>query len=332
MATYFRRREFIAALGGAAFGWPLAVDAQQPAMPVVAFLRTGSADANARNVAAFRKGLNETGYIEGQNVTVEYHWLEGQIDRLPVLMADLVRREVAVIATPGTVQVALAAKAATTTIPIVFGEGEDPVRFGLVASLARPGGNATGVNFFAGEVVAKRLQLLHEMVPTAVRIAVFVDPTNASATENTLREVQAVAPAVGLQIQILKASTISEIDAAFAVLERDRPDALFIGPDAFFVSRAVQFVALTARDKIPATYVNRDFVAAGGLMSYGTDLADMFHQVGVYTGRILKGAKPADLPVQQLSKFEFAINLQTARALGIEVRPDVLSIADEVIE
>jgi ABC-type uncharacterized transport system substrate-binding protein len=327
-----RRRDLIKGIAGSTIAWPLAARAQQPALPVVAFLRTGSPDGNARNVAAFRKGLDETGYVEGQNVTVEYHWLESQIDHLPALMADLVRRQVVVIATPGTLQHALAAKAATTTIPIVFGEGEDPVRFGLVASLARPGGNVTGVNFFAGEVVAKRLLLLHEMVPKAVRIAVLVDPTNASATENTLREVQDAAPAIGLKIQILNASTISEIDAAFAVLERDRPDALFIGPDAFFVSRAVQFVALTARDKIPATYVNRDFVAAGGLMSYGTDLADMFHQVGVYTGRILKGAKPADLPVLQLAKFEFAINLKTARALGIDVPPAVLSIADEVIE
>jgi ABC-type uncharacterized transport system substrate-binding protein len=305
-----RRRDLIKGIAGSTIAWPLAARAQQPALPVVAFLRTGSPDGNARNVAAFRKGLNEAGYVEGQNVTVEYHWLESQIDHLPALRADLVRRQVVVIATPGTLQHALAAKAATTTIPIVFGEGEDPVRFGLVASLARPGGNVTGVNFFAGEVVAKRLLLLHELVPKAVRIAVFVDPTNASATENTLREVQDAAPAIGLKIQILNASTISEIDAAFAVLERDRPDALFIGPDAFFVSRAVQFVALTARDKIPATYVN--------LMSYGTDLADMFHQVGVYTGRILKGAKPADLPVLQLTKFEFAINLKTARALGID--------------
>jgi ABC-type uncharacterized transport system substrate-binding protein len=312
--------------------WPLAARAQQGAMPVVGFLRTGSADANARNVAAFRKGLNETGYIEGQNVTVEYHWLEGQIDRLPVLMADLVRRQVAVIATPGTVQVALAAKAATNTIPIVFGEGEDAVQLGLVASLARPGGNVTGVNFFSGEVVAKRLRLLHDLVPKAVRVGVLLDPANASSAKNALREVQDAAPAIGLQIQILNASTIGEIDAVFASFARDRPDALFVSPDAFFVSRAVQFVTLTARDRIPATYVNRDFVAAGGLMSYGTDLADMFHQVGVYTGRILKGAKPADLPVMQLTKFELAINLQTARALGIEVPPALLSIADEVIE
>ena len=286
---------------------------------------------NARYVAAFRKGLNETGYVEGQNVTVEYHWLEGQYDRLPALMADLVRRQVAVIATPGNVP-ALAAKAATATIPIVFGVGDDPVKLGLVASLARPGGNATGINFFVQEVVAKRLRLLHELVPKAVRIAVLVNPANASAAETTLREVQEAAPTIGLQIQILNATTIGEIDAAFAILARERPDALFVAGDAFFISRRVQFATLTARDRIPATYSVREHVAVGGLMSYGTDLADAFRQVGVYTGNILKGAKPADLPVMQSTKFEFVINLQTARTLGIEVPPGVLSIADEVIE
>ena len=327
-----RRREFITLLGGAAAAWPLAARAQQPAMPVVGFISGGSADASARFVAAFRKGLNETGYVEGQNVTVEYHWLEGQYDRLPALVADLVRRQVAVIATPGSIAAALAAKAATATIPIVFGVAEDPVQLGLVASLARPGGNATGINFFVQEVVAKRLRLLHDLVPKAVRIAVLVNPANASTTETTLREVQEAAPTIGLQIQILNATTIGEIDAAFATLARERPDALFVAPDAFFTSRRVQFATLTARDRIPAAYANRDLVAAGGLMSYGTDLADMFHQVGVYTGNILKGAKPADLPVLQSTKFEFVINLQTARALGIEVPPGVLSIADEVIE
>ena len=318
-------------LGGAA-AWPLAARAQQPALPVVGFINGGSADASARCVAAFRKGLNETGYVEGQNVTVEYHWLEGQYDRLPALMADLVRRQVAVIATPGTTPAALAAKAATATIPIVFGVAEDPVQLGLVASLARPGGNATGINFFVQEVVAKRLRLLHDLVPKAVRIAVLVNPANASTAETTLRDVQEAAPTIGLQIQILNATTIGEIDAAFATLARERPDALFVAPDAFFTSRRVQFATLTARDRIPAAYANRDFVAAGGLMSYGTDVADMFHQVGVYTGNILKGAKPADLPVLQSTKFEFVINLQTARALGIEVPPALLSIADEVIE
>jgi putative ABC transport system substrate-binding protein len=326
-----RRREFITLCGGAALAWPLPVRAQQRAMPVVGFLRVGSADANARYVAAFRHGLSETGFVEGQNVTVEYHWLEGQLDRLPALMAELVHRQVAVIATPGD-EPSLAAKAATATIPIVFAVGQDPVRLSLVASLARPGGNATGVNFFGQEVTAKRLRLLHDLVPKVVRIAMLVNPANASVAENTLREVQEAAPSLGLQIQILNATTIGEIDAAFAALSRERPDALFVAGDQFFTSRAVQFATLTAVNKIPATYSNRDFVATGGLMSYGTDLADAFRQVGIYTGKILKGAKPADLPVLQLTKFEFAINLQTARALGIDVPSGLLSIADEVIE
>jgi putative ABC transport system substrate-binding protein len=327
-----QRREFITLLGGAAATWPLAARAQQPTMPVVGFIRDGSADTNARNVAAFRKGLNETGYVEGQNVTVEYHWLEGQYDRLPALITDLVRRQVAVIATPGFTPAALAAKAATATIPIVFGVTQDPVQLGLVASLARPGGNATGINFFANEVVAKRLRLLHDSVPKAVRVALLINPANGPSAESTLRAVQEAAPTIGLQIQILNASTIGEIDAAFATLAHERPDALFVAGDSFFTSRRVQFATLTTRDRIPAAYGQRDFVAAGGLMSYGTDLADMFHQVGVYTGSILKGAKPADLPVLQSTKFEFVINLQTARTLGIEVPPGVLSIADEVIE
>ena len=280
-------------------------------------------------MAAFRKGLNETGYVEGQNVTVEYHWLEGHYDRLPALLADLVRRQVAVIATPGTVP-SIAAKAATATIPIVFGVGNDPVKLGLVASLARPGGNATGINFFVTEVVAKRLRLLHDLVPKAVRIAVLVNPKNASVT--TLREVQEAAPTLGLQIQILNASTIGEIDAVFATLARERPDALFVEGDAFFLDRRVQFVTLTVRDRIPATYSVRELVTAGGLMSYGPDLADAVHHIGVYTGSILKGAKPADLPVVQSTKLELVINLQTARALGIEVPLYLQQIADEVIE
>jgi putative tryptophan/tyrosine transport system substrate-binding protein len=326
-----KRREFITLIGGAAVAWPLTGRAQQPALPVVAFIREGSADASARFAAAFRKGLNETGYVEGQNVTVGYHWLEGQYDRLPALMADLVRRQVAIIATIGNVT-SLAAKAATATIPIVFGVGDDPVKLGLVASLARPGGNATGINFFVQEVVAKRLRLLHELVPKAVRVAVLVNPRNASAAESTLRGVQEAAPTIGLQTQILNASTIGEIDAAFATLARERPDALFVAGDAFFLDRRVQFATLTARDRIPAAYSVREPVAAGGLMSYGPDIADAFRQVGVYTGSILKGAKPADLPVLQSTKFEFVINLQTARALGIEVPPGVVSIADEIIE
>jgi ABC-type uncharacterized transport system substrate-binding protein len=326
-----QRRQFISVFGGAVV-WPLAAHAQQQALPVVAFLRTGSADSNDRNVAAFGKGLNETGYIEGQNVRVEYHWLESPYDRLPGLIADLVRRQVAVIATVGTAQVALAAKAATATIPIVFGEGVDPVGLGLVASLAQPGGNATGVNFLVTEVTSKRLRLLHDMVPKAVRVALLVNPANANSAKTTLGEVQEAARTVGLQIQILNASTIGEINVAFATLERERSDALFVGGDAFFLSRRAQIVTLTARDRIPATFPLRDFVEAGGLMSYGTDISDAFRQVGVYTGKILKGAKPVDLPVLQATKFEFVINRQTSRALGIEVPPGVLSIADEVIE
>jgi putative ABC transport system substrate-binding protein len=326
------RRQFMSALGGAAAAWPLAAHAQQPAMPVVGVVNSGSANAFAPGVAVFRKGLNEAGYFEGQNVTVEDHWLEGRYDRLPALMADLVRRQVAVIATTGNVPAALAAKAATATIPIVFGTGEDPVQLGLVESLARPGGNATGINYFLNEVIAKRLRLLHDLVPKAVHIAVLVNPANAPSAASTLREVQEAAPTIGLQTWILNATTIGEIDAAFATLARERPDALFVAPDGFFTSRAVQFATLTARDRIPAAYAVRELVAAGGLMSYGTDLADMFHLVGVYTGKILNGAKPADLPVLQSTKFEFVINLQTARALGIEVPSGVLSVADEVIE
>jgi len=326
-----RRREFIALFGSVA-AWPLGVHAQQPSLPVVAFVSSRSADASVRVATAFRKGLSETGYVEGQNVTVEYHWFEGKYDRLPALLADLVHRQVAVIAVPGSTPGALAAKAATTKIPIIFGVAEDPVRLGLVDNLARPGGNATGINFFVGEVIAKRLRLLHDMVPKAVRVAVIVDPGNVSNTETTVQVVQEAARSLGLQIEIANATTISEIDAVFASFARERPDALFVAPDGFFVSRAVQFATLSARDKIPATYPERDMAAVGGLMSYGTDIPDMYRQVGVYSGSILKSAKPSDLPVLQSTKFEFVINLQTARALGIEVPRDLLSIADEVIE
>jgi putative ABC transport system substrate-binding protein len=327
-----QRRDFITLLGGAAVAWPLAARAQQPALPVVAFINAGSADGSAVYTAAFRKGLNETGYVDGQNVTIEYHWLEGQSDPAPVV-ADLVRRRVAVIATPASNAAVIAAKAATATIPIVFGVGEDPVQLGLVASLARPGGNATGINAFVQEVLAKRLGLLHELVPKAVRVAVLVNPANGTIAETTLRHVQDAARTIGgLQIDALNASTIGEIDAAFASFTRARPDALFVGPDGFFASRRVQIATLTAVNKIPAAYGNPDYAAVGGLMSYGTDLADMFRQVGVYTGDILKGAKPADLPVLQPTKFELVINLQTARALGIEVPPGLLATADQVIE
>jgi putative ABC transport system substrate-binding protein len=327
-----RRRDFVILLGcGTVAAWPLAASAQQPAMPVVGLVNVRSPDASARDAAAFYKGLNEIGYIEGQNVTVEYHWV-GQYEHLPSLMADLVRRRVAVITTPGSNPVTLAAKAATTTIPIVFGVGEDPVKLGLVASLARPGGNLTGINAFANEITAKRLGLLHELVPKAVRVAVLVNPTNTSAAEPTLRDIPEAARAIGLQIQVLNASTNREIEAAFAVFARDRVDALFVASDAFFVSRRVQFATLAASYRIPASYPTREVVEVGGLTSYGTDILDMFRRVGVYTGQILKGAKPADLPVVQSTKFEFVINLQTARALGLEVPPTLLARADEVIE
>jgi putative ABC transport system substrate-binding protein len=327
-----KRRDFMTGLGGAAVAWPLAARAQQPALPVIGFVNERSVDPSAGIAAAFRKGLGETGYVEGQNLTIEYHWLEDQYDRLPALMADLVRRRVAVIATPGGGPAAIAAKAATATIPIVFGVGEDPVKLGLVASLARPGGNATGINFFNQEVNGKRLGLLHELAPKAVRVAVLLNPANATAAESTLREVQESARAIGLQIHVLKSTTIGEIDAAFASLARERPDALFVAGDGFFNSRRVQLANLAARERIPATYASRDLVAAGGLMSYGTNNADVFRQAGVYTGAILRGVKPADLPVVQSTKFEFVINLGTAKALGLDVPPTLLAIADEVIE
>jgi putative ABC transport system substrate-binding protein len=324
-----KRRAFMTLIGGAA-AWPLAARAQQAAMPVVGFVSAGSTDAPL--AAAFRKGLNEAGYVEGQNVTVEYHWLEGQFDRLPALIADLVRRRVAVIATPAGNYAAQVAKAATATIPIVFGVSEDPVKLGLVDSLARPGGNLTGINFFVTELTAKRLALLHELVPRAVRIAVLVNPANVPATESTLRDIPEAARAMGLQIQVLKASTRSEIEAAFATLVRDHAEALYVAGDAFFTSRRVQLVTLAATNRVPASYPSREAVEVGGLMGYATDRVDMWRQVGAYTGQILKGAKPADLPVLQSTKFEFVINLQTARALGIEVPNSIQLLADEVIE
>jgi putative ABC transport system substrate-binding protein len=327
-----RRRNFLTLLGGAAAAWPMATRAQQRAMPVVSFFADSNADAMASNVAAFRKGLGEIGYVEGQNVTVDYHWLLGQYERLPALMADVVRGRVAVIAAPGSTLAALAAKAATATIPIVFAVPVDPVKLGLVASLARPGGNLTGTNFFNGELAAKRLGLLRELVPKAARIAVLLNPASGPNAENTSRDVLEAARAIGLQIRVLNASTGREIDAAFATLARERPDALFVAPDGFLGTRSVQLANLAARDRIPAIYSGRGAVAVGGLMSYGADTADSYRQVGVYVGRILKGEKPADLPVVQATKFVFAINLQTARLLGIEVPAGLLAIADEVIE
>jgi len=325
-----RRRDFITLVGGAV-GWSLAARAQQP-MPVIGFVDLGSATANAHRAAAFRKGLNETGYVEGKNVTIEYHWLEGRYERLTALMTELVGRPVAVIATPASIPAAQAAKAATSAIPIVFGVGDDPVKLGLVASLSRPGGNATGVNFFVGEVVAKRLELLHDLVPAAARIAVMVNPANAALAEATLRDLKKSTGMLGLQIQVFEAGTSREIDAAFAAIARERADALFVGPDAYFHGRRVQFVTLAARNGIPASYSSRDYPEVGGLMSYGTDNLDSSRQVGVYAGKILNGAKPADLPVTQSIRFEFVINLQTARALGIEVPNAIQLLADEVIE
>jgi putative ABC transport system substrate-binding protein len=300
-------------------------------MPVIGFVSPGSADASADQLRAFRKGLSETGYVEGQNVTVEYHWLEGQFDRLPAVMADLVRRRVAVIAATGD-NPAIAAKAATATIPIVFTVSADPVKQGLVASLARPGGNVTGMNFFNTELEAKRLGLLHELMPQAIRVAVLWNPTGDAPGGTESQDLQEAARTVGLQIQILNATTIGEIDAAFATFARERPDALFVAGSGFFNSRRVQITSLAARDRIPASYGARDYVLVGGLMSYGTNFVDSFHQVGDYTGRILKGAKPADLPVVQPTKFELVINLKTAKTLGLDVPPTLLVIADDVIE
>jgi putative tryptophan/tyrosine transport system substrate-binding protein len=328
------RRGFITLLGGAAavslVAWPPAARAQQPGVPVVGFVNAGPSDAPL--AAAFRKGLNEAGYFEGQNVTVEYHWLEGQFDRLPALMADLVRRRVAVIATPAGNYAAQVAKAATTTTPIVFGVGEDPVRLGVVTSLARPGGNLTGINFFSTELAAKRLELLRELVPGAARVAVLVNPANATTAESTLRGMEPAARAMALQIQVLNASTSREIDAVFATLASERPDAIVVGTDYFLIDRRVQLALQAMLHKLPATYPVRDFAEVGGLMSYGASLGDAYRHVGVYTGRILKGAKPADLPVVQSSKFELVINAQTARMLGLAVPDKLLVAADEVIE
>jgi ABC-type uncharacterized transport system substrate-binding protein len=325
-----RRRSFITLLGGAA-AWPLAAHAQQPAMPVIGILSPNSPGPAAHLLDAFRRGLAETGHVESQNVAIEYRLFEGRFDQLPELLATLIRRQVSVIATIGSAT-AVAAKAATQTIPIVFGVPEDPVRHGLVASLARPGGNATGINFFDREVTAKRIGLLHELVPAATRIAVLVNPTNAATMSSTVSELESAVSALGLHLRPYEASTSRDIDAAYASLVRERGEALFVQPDGFFLGRRVQLIALAARHALPATYNVREFVEAGGLMSYGTNTPDVYRQVGVYTGRILKGARPADLPVAQTTKFEFTINLQTAKLLGLAVPPTLLARADEVIE
>jgi putative tryptophan/tyrosine transport system substrate-binding protein len=331
MPVTISRRELIAALGGAA-AWPFAARAQQPTMPVIGLLDQRSPDELADRLRGFRQGLRDSGFVEGQNVTIDYRWAENKIDRLPELATDLVRRQVAVIAATSGISPALAAKAATTTIPIVFIVSDDPVRLGLVASLARPDGNLTGINFFSSELAAKRLELLHELVPAATRVAVLINPANAEYTETTVREVGTAARTIGLKVQVLKASTIREINAAFETFARERPDALFVGHDPLFNGRRTQLVHLATRHAVPASYSARDFVEAGGLMSYGADIADAWRQAGSYVGRILKGAKPADLPVVQSSKFELVINSQTATMLGLTVPPQLLATADEVIE
>jgi putative tryptophan/tyrosine transport system substrate-binding protein len=331
MALHIRRRELIAALGSAAT-WPLAVRAQQPPVPVIGLLDQRSPDELTDRLRGFRQGLRDAGFVEGQNVAIEYRWAENKMERLPELAAEFVRRQVAVIAATSGTSPALAAKAATTTIPVVFIVSDDPVKFGLVASLARPGGNLTGINFFSGELTAKRLELLHELVPAANRVAVLINPANLEYSETTVREVGAAARDIGLQIQVLKASTIGEINAAFATFVHERPDALFVGSDPFFSSRRIQLVQLATRHAVPASYRARDFAEAGGLMSYGANIADAWREAGSYSGRILTGAKPADLPVLQSNKFELVINAQTAMMLDLTLPPQLLATADEVIE
>jgi putative ABC transport system substrate-binding protein len=327
-----RRREFLGVLGGAAATWPLTARAQQPTMPVIGFLHAGLPESIAHLVAAFRKGLSEIGIIEGRNVTIEYRRAQNDNNLLPELAADLVRRQVAVIVTPASTAATLAAKAATATIPIVFVTGADPVKLGLVASLNRPGGNATGISDIGVELAAKRLALLHELLPGAARFAALVNPNNPGITEPFVAEVQTAASAIGRQIEVVTASTSGEIDAAFAALVKKRADAFMISSDILFVTRRVQLLTLAARHAMPAMYHRREFAEAGGLMSYGSDLADQFRQTGVYAGRILKGEKPADMPVQLPTKFEFVINLQTAKTLGIELPTTLLARTDDVIE
>jgi putative tryptophan/tyrosine transport system substrate-binding protein len=329
MASFIGRREFIVTLSGTA-AWPLAARAQQPAMPVIGFLRSSSIERAAHLVTAFRQGLKEAGYFEGQNVAIEYRSAEGHYDRLPALAADLVRRQVTVIVATGTLGPAMAAKAVTSSIPIVF-TGEDPVRAGLVASLNQPGGNATGVSTLATELGSKHLGLLHELAPNATTIVVLNNPTSTSG-ERYWQDVQSTARSLGKQIRVLKAVNEGEIDAAFVAMARERPDALLLGPDPFLVSRREQIVTLANHYKLPALYLWREFAEVGGLASYGPSHTEPYRLVGIYTGRILKGAKPADLPVIQSTKFELVINLRTARRLGFEIPPMLLARADEVIE
>ena len=326
-----RRRDFIKAVTGSALAWPLAARAQPPRMPMIGFLSSQSPETVSEPLRGFRQGLKEFGYVEGENVAIDYRFAQNQVNRLPELTAELIGLRAAVITSMDNASTAVA-KTATAAIPIVFNVGGDPVRLGLVASLARPGGNLTGINFFLNELVAKRLELLRELVPTATRVAVLVNPANAEVTESTLRDVEAAARSMGLQIQILKANTSQEINAAFESLVHERPDALFIAPGPFFTARRVQLTQLAARHAVPAIYSLRQSVEVGGLISYGSSLTDAWRQVGVYTGRILKGDKPADLSVVQSSKFELVINHETARMLGLTVPPTLLSTADEVIE
>ena len=325
-----RRREFITLLGGAA-AWPLAARAQQPAMPVVGFLHSESPEPNLNRVSAFRKGLGEAGYVEGQNVAIEFRWAAGQHDRLPDLAADLIRRRVAVIATPASTPASLADKAATTTIPIVMGTAADPVQLGLVASLNRPGGNVTGVSFQSVELGAKHLGMLRELAPGANRFVALVNP-NSAYTGAVVKDLQASASALGLPIEILRAGTAREIDAAFANLAQKPGGALLVAPDVFLTGRRAQIVTLVARHAVPAVYPVREFAVIGGLMSYGPNIANVYQQTGIYVGRVLKGEKPADLPVIQPTKFELVLNLNTARALSITVPNTLLALADEVIE
>ena len=331
MVVGIGRRTLITALGGAAVAWPFAARSQQPAMPVVGYLATGTLEADADLVAAFRAGLNKTGYVESRNVVIEYRWAENENNRLPALAADLVLQRVNVLVAISEPTAVVAAKA-TTTIPVVFLVPEDPVRLGLVKSLSRPGGNMTGVNIFASELAAKRLELLRALVPTATHVAALFNPAEPTIAAANLRDAQAAAAAMGLQLRILDASTIAEIDAAFATFTNDRPDALFISSGPFFTNRRVQLAELAARYKVPAINLTRSYAEVGGLMSYGTDLPDAFRQVGVYIGNILKGANPTDLPVAQSTKFELVINLKAAKALGLTVPQALLVAADEVIE
>ena len=327
-----RRRDFITGIAGSAAAWPLAARAQQPTMPVIGFLGSESADLSSRRLSAFRQGLAEAGYVEGKNVTIEYRWAQSRNDRLPALAADLVHRQVAVIATIGSTPAALAAKAATSTIPIVFQVGSDPVEVGLVASLARPGGNVTGVTNLNSELGPKRLELLHDLVPTATAVGLLINPTSPNLAETSTKDLQTATRKFGLQLHVLHASTERDFDTVFAALHQLQVRALVISPDALFISRGEQLGALTVRHAVPAINLYREFAAAGGLMSYGGSTKDSDRQAGIYAGRVLKGERPADLPVQQTTKVELIINLKTAKALGLDVPFSLLGRADELIE